>query len=129
SKVRSRLASPPKHIVQTARAIERYLGGRREDFGDVALGFGAVPPFHRKVYELARGLGWGQTVSYGEAAEKLGSPGASRAVGQAMAKNPFIVIVPCHRILASQSRIGGFSAPGGTETKEKMLAIEGVGGG
>jgi len=126
SKVRASVPKPPRPIVQTGRSIERYFGGSREDFGDVVLDTRTVPPFHRKVYDLARALGWGDTVSYGEAAERVGSPGGSRAVGQAMAKNPFMVIVPCHRILAGKSRIGGFSAPGGTSTKEKMLAIEGV---
>lgn len=83
-----------------------------------------VPPFHAKVYEHARGIAPGTTRSYLFLAEAAGSPRASRAVGQSMANNPFPIVVPCHRVLASDGKLTGFSAPGGTETKLKMLGIE-----
>lgn len=126
ARVRSKVSKPPKFVVQAARAIERHLGGSPQDLSGVPLDTTGVPPFWRKVYEAARSVPAGKTLSYGELAARAGSSGGSRAVGQAMAKNPFMVIVPCHRVLASGSKMGGFSAPGGAVTKEKMLALEGV---
>jgi methylated-DNA-[protein]-cysteine S-methyltransferase len=76
------------------------------------------------VYLAARDILAGQTLTYGELARNLGAPGAARAVGQALGKNPFAPIVPCHRVLAAGGRPGGFSAHGGPSTKLKMLAIE-----
>ena len=83
-----------------------------------------MPPFHRRVYEMARGIAPGQTVSYGDLAARLGQPGAARAVGQALGKNPFALVVPCHRVLAADGRMGGFSANGGVTTKLRLLSIE-----
>ena len=83
-----------------------------------------VPDFHRRVYEAARRIGPGHTRTYGELAAELGEPGAARAVGQALGANPFAVIVPCHRVLAAGGRGGGFSAPGGVDTKLRLLEIE-----
>ncbi|MFZ3121222.1 MAG: MGMT family protein, partial [Variovorax sp.] len=93
---------------------------------DAVLDEGAVPAFHRRVYALARRIPPGETRTYGELAEALGSKGLSRAVGQALGRNPFAPIVPCHRILASDGRPGGFSAHGGALAKLRMLAIEGA---
>jgi len=84
-----------------------------------------VPPFQRRVYQAAREVEPGRVMSYGELAARAGSPGASRAVGQAMARNPFPLAVPCHRIMGSLSRPVGFSAHGGCDTKLKLLALEG----
>jgi O-6-methylguanine DNA methyltransferase len=75
---------------------------------------------------LVRQVPAGNTLSYGEVAARLGKSGAARAVGQAMGRNPFPIIVPCHRILAANGKLGGFTANGGTDTKQKMLEIEGV---
>ena len=83
-----------------------------------------VPPFHRRVYETARSIAPGQTLSYGDLAARLGQPGAARAVGQALGKNPFALVVPCHRVLAADGRMGGFSANGGVTTKLRLLSIE-----
>jgi methylated-DNA-[protein]-cysteine S-methyltransferase len=83
-----------------------------------------VPPFHRRVYDVARTIPPGATLSYGNLAARLGQPGAARAVGQAMRRNPFPLVVPCHRVVASGGRIGGFSANGGIATKLRLLAIE-----
>ena len=83
-----------------------------------------VAPFHRRVYEAARAIPPGKTLAYGDIAARLGAAGAARAVGQALGRNPFPIVVPCHRVLAAHGKIGGFSAHGGTETKRRMLAIE-----
>jgi methylated-DNA-[protein]-cysteine S-methyltransferase len=117
----------------TARAIadvRRYLAGNEVDFSSIALDLASVSPFHRKVYEAARSIGWGRVSSYGELARIAGSPGEAREVGQALARNPVAIIIPCHRILAKDKRngttIGGFSAYGGILTKQNLLALEGV---
>ena len=102
------------------------MGGRRVDFSQLELDLAGVSDFHRAIYDAARRIGWGETVTYGELAEQVGSPGAARAVGQAMGRNPIPVIIPCHRVLASGRKIGGFSAPGGAVTKTRLLALEGV---
>ena len=86
----------------------------------------SVPAFHRRVYEVARTIKPGTTLSYGEVASRVGEPDAARAVGQALGRNPIPIIVPCHRVLAAHGGTGGFSAPGGTATKLRLLAIEGA---
>jgi methylated-DNA-[protein]-cysteine S-methyltransferase len=109
-------------------AVQAHLANRIEGTGldAIALDARGLPPFHAVVYEALRRVPSGATVSYGELAARVGSPGASRAVGQAVGKNPWPVVVPCHRVLAVGGRPGGFSAPGGVETKRRLLAIEGV---
>jgi methylated-DNA-[protein]-cysteine S-methyltransferase len=106
--------------------VERYLSGARVDFSPLALDLAGVGGFHRRIYEAACRIGWGETTTYGELARQVGSPGAARAVGQAMGRNPIPLIIPCHRVLASGHRIGGFSAFGGAVTKTRLLALEGV---
>jgi methylated-DNA-[protein]-cysteine S-methyltransferase len=86
-----------------------------------------VSPFHRRVYEEARTIPPGKTLSYGDIAARLGARNAARAVGQALGRNPFAIVVPCHRVLAAGGKIGGFSAQGGINTKRRMLALEGAG--
>jgi methylated-DNA-[protein]-cysteine S-methyltransferase len=102
------------------------MTGRSTDFSSVALDLTRVAAFERDVYEVARRIPFGRTMSYGELAEQIGTPDAAREVGQALARNPVPIIVPCHRILAKGHRIGGFSAPGGVFTKQQLLALEGV---
>ena len=104
--------------------IVALLHGQRDDLTDLRLDMAGVPDFHRRVYDAARRIGPGHTRSYGELAAGLGEPGAARAVGQALGANPFAVIVPCHRVLAAGGRGGGFSAPGGVDTKLRLLEIE-----
>jgi methylated-DNA-[protein]-cysteine S-methyltransferase len=106
--------------------IRGLLAGGRDDLEDIALDMSAVPPFNRRVYEAARAIHPGSTRSYGEIATELGEPHAARAVGQALGANPFPIIVPCHRVLAAGAKAGGFSAPGGTRTKLRLLEIEGA---
>lgn len=85
-----------------------------------------VPPFHRKVYRALCKVPAGKTVTYAELAKRVGSPGAARAVGQAMARNPWPIIIPCHRVVAGNGKLGGYSGRGGVATKRALLAIEGV---
>jgi methylated-DNA-[protein]-cysteine S-methyltransferase len=106
--------------------IQGYMTGRKVDFATVALDLTDIGPFQGKVYAAARSVPWGQTASYGELARQAGSPGAARAVGHALSRNPVPIIIPCHRILAKGHRIGGFSAHGGIVTKARLLALEGV---
>ena len=119
-------SKPPKAVIAAARAIERHLGGSPQDLTGLAIDVAALPPFHRTVYEAARRIASGTTTTYGELAAAVGSPRASRAVGRAMATNPLLIVVPCHRVLASGGALGGFSAPGGAATKRKLLALEGA---
>ena len=107
-------------------AMKAHLAGRLDALAGVRLDHAGLPDFHRRVYEALRLVRPGETIGYGELAARVGSPGAARAVGQAVGKNPFPIVVPCHRVLASGGRAGGFSAHGGLDTKRRMLAIEGV---
>ncbi len=118
--------APLRHIELVITKIQQYLSGTKADFSSVALDLSYIGPFYRKIYEAARSVGWGHTASYGELARQAGSPGAARAVGQAMARNPVPIIIPCHRILASGHKVGGFSAFGGIATKAHLLALEGA---
>ena len=121
-------AEPPPSVRQAIAGIVALLRGEKRDLREIALDFAALPPFSRRVYEIARTIDPGSTLTYGDIARRLGSPGTARAVGHALARNPWPIIVPCHRVLAADGRMGGFSAPGGVATKRKMLEIEGVGG-
>lgn len=124
-RIQGAVESAPPPVVQ--RAIDRIvtlLRGEAADLNQIALDMEAVPPFQRRVYELARTIPAGTTLSYGQVAARIGSPGAARAVGQALGKNPFAIVVPCHRVLAAGGKLGGFSATGGVSTKERMLQIE-----
>ena len=90
------------------------------------LDFGAAPEFHQRAYAIARTIPPGQTMTYGEIAKRLGVPHESREVGQAMGKNPIAIIMPCHRVLGADGKMGGFSANGGVATKRRILEIEGA---
>lgn len=121
----ARTVKPPGAIAKTVAIIQRYFDGAHEDFRAVAVDLGRQEPFFARVYDHVRTLGWGETSSYGEIARALhATPEAARSVGQAMARNPVPLIVPCHRVLAAGGRIGGFSAPGGSLAKARMLELE-----
>jgi methylated-DNA-[protein]-cysteine S-methyltransferase len=121
----AREALPPPEIQRALDGIVALLRGEHVDLSGLPLNMAAVPDFHRRVYDVARTIPPGKTLSYGEIAERLGSRGLSRAVGQALGRNPFPIVVPCHRVLAAGGRVGGFSASGGITTKLRLLAIEG----
>ena len=119
--------APPPAAVQ--RAIDRIvalLAGQSDDLMDIELDLEDVPAFHRGVYDIARTIPPGQTMTYGDIAKKLGGVELSREVGQALGRNPCPIVVPCHRVLAAGNKPGGFSANGGVVTKLKMLEIEGA---
>ena len=120
-------AVPSEAIVSVIQAARRYFEGERIDFSNVPTDLGPQEPLFARIYDHVRRLGWGETTSYGAVAKALGEgPEVARDVGQAMARNPVPLIVPCHRVLAAGGRIGGFSAPGGSNAKARMLALEGV---
>jgi len=120
----AREAPPPPEIARARDGVIALLRGEATDLSSVVLDDTRLPPFHRRVYEIARTIPPGATVSYGNIAARLGTPGAARAVGQALGRNPFAIIVPCHRVLAAGGKAGGFSARGGVATKLRLLALE-----
>jgi methylated-DNA-[protein]-cysteine S-methyltransferase len=123
-------ASPglaPTLVQRTIEDIVALLTGEPRDLRQAPLDLTQVPDFFRRVYEVVRAIPPGKTLSYGEVAARCGDPAAARTIGQAMARNPFPIIVPCHRVLAAHGKNGGFSAHGGVSTKLKLLAIEGAG--
>ena len=117
---------PPPEVQRVIDRIVALLRGEVSDLSTIALDMDQIPAFHRRVYEAARAIPPGTTLSYGDVAARAGAPGAARAVGQALGRNPFPIVVPCHRVLAAGGKIGGFSAQGGVATKRRMLAIEGA---
>jgi methylated-DNA-[protein]-cysteine S-methyltransferase len=122
----ARPGEPPAAIEAVINKIEDYAEGETVDFSDVVLDLAGVPAFHQQAYALLVTIGWGETTTYGAMARQLGDVTLSRAVGQAMGANPIPLIIPCHRVLASDGKPGGFSAPGGAGSKLRMLALEGV---
>ncbi len=117
---------PPPWVADAMDRISAHLAGRVADLSTILLDLAPVPPFFRRVYEEARAVPRGEVRTYAALAASAGSPGATRAVGQAMAKNPWPIVVPCHRIVGSAGKPGGFSAPGGLDTKARLLALEGA---
>ena len=117
-------SQPPPAVARIIERIQALLRGEPDDLQDVALDDAAVPAFNKSVYDIARRIAPGSTRTYGDIARELGDPLLAREVGQALGRNPFPIIVPCHRVLAAHGKTGGFSATGGIETKFRMLAIE-----
>ena len=118
-------ASPPPDVQHAVDGIVALLRGEASDLTAVVLDMERVGAFERRLYEILRTIPVGETLTYGEMAARLGE-GDARDVGQAMGHNPFPIIVPCHRVVAAGGKTGGFSAPGGVNTKLRMLAIESV---
>ena len=116
----------PDFAGEAVTALKAHLLGKEASLEDLRLDDSFVTSFNASVYRALRRVPYGATVTYGDLARQAGQPGAARAVGVAMGRNPWPVIVPCHRVLASGGKMGGFSAPGGTVTKERLLALEGV---
>ncbi|GAB1717201.1 MAG: methylated-DNA--protein-cysteine methyltransferase [Nitrobacter sp.] len=119
-------AIPPAGVRSAIDGMIELLEGKAKDLSDVVLDLEDVPAFHRDVYEIARTIAPGRTMTYGDIARRLGGVELSRDVGQALGHNPCPIVVPCHRVLAAGGKPGGFSANGGVATKLKMLAIEGA---
>ncbi|WP_309645053.1 methylated-DNA--[protein]-cysteine S-methyltransferase [Phenylobacterium sp.] len=118
--------TPPLAVQAAVEAMQALLRGERLDLMDIVLDTQGVAPFNLRVYEIARAIPPGKTRTYGEIARELGDVAVSRAVGQALGANPWPIVVPCHRVLAAGGGKGGFSAPGGTDTKMRILEIEGA---
>jgi methylated-DNA-[protein]-cysteine S-methyltransferase len=113
-------------VAKLVEKMKRFTAGKKVDWSDVRLAYGKQSEFQRKVQEAARQIPRGEVRSYGELAAAAGSPGAARAVGSVMRNNRFPLVIPCHRVVASGGKVGGFSCPSGVEMKEKLLALEGV---
>jgi methylated-DNA-[protein]-cysteine S-methyltransferase len=120
-------AEPTPDIAGVIEAVRRYFQGSKVDFSNLNLDLGGQDDVFKQIYALARRLRWGQTTTYGALAKEISDdPRLARDVGQAMAKNPIPLIIPCHRVLAAGGKVGGFSAPGGAASKARMLQLEGV---
>jgi len=114
----------PDFVQVAVTSMQAHLAGDSRDLRQVPLRWSGVHDFESRVYRATRALGPGQTCTYGEMAHALGEPAALRAVGQALGRNRWPLVVPCHRVLAAGGRLGGFSAPGGNETKRRLLVLE-----
>lgn len=114
----------PPGVYLAVRDIAALLAGTITDLDRITLDMAELPEFHRRVYDAARTIPMGETRTYGDIARQIGDAGAARAVGQALGRNPFAIVVPCHRVLAADGGTGGFSAAGGTVTKLRLLTIE-----
>ncbi len=119
-------AEPPPPVVRAMGAMAALLQGRRDQLLDIELDLDDIGTFERSVYEVTRAIPPGETLTYGEVARRIGEPGAARAVGRALGANPLPIVIPCHRVLGAGGQLVGFSANGGTETKRRMLLIEGA---
>jgi methylated-DNA-[protein]-cysteine S-methyltransferase len=119
--------TPIPAVAEAIAAVKRYFMGQRVDFSEIRLDLGKQDEFFTRIYAAARCIGWGKTTTYGTLAKQLGAdPQGARDVGQAMSRNPVPLIIPCHRVLAAGGKVGGFSAPGGSAAKIRMLELEGV---
>jgi methylated-DNA-[protein]-cysteine S-methyltransferase len=116
----------PAPIAGLVGMLRRYTEGEAVDFSGVPVDLDGIDPFRRAIYDAARRLGFGETTTYGGLAEEAGYKGRAQDTGQALGRNPVPIVVPCHRILAAGNKIGGFSAPGGSAAKERLLEMEGV---
>jgi methylated-DNA-[protein]-cysteine S-methyltransferase len=117
-------ASPPPEVQRAIDDIIALLRGESRELSNVALDMGGIPAFRQRLYAALRNIPAGSTITYGDLAVRIGDGCTARDVGEAMGKNPFPIVVPCHRVLAANGKMGGFSAPGGVATKLRMLNIE-----
>jgi methylated-DNA-[protein]-cysteine S-methyltransferase len=119
-------ADPPPKVAAVVADIQSLLAGGKPDLKEAPLDLARTTAFNAQVYEIARGIPPGETLTYGQIAERLGDKLLARDVGQALGQNPWPIVVPCHRVTAAGGKLGGFSAPGGQATKLKLLAVEGA---
>jgi methylated-DNA-[protein]-cysteine S-methyltransferase len=124
SAVEAKKIPPP--IEAIIEMVQRHLAGEVQDFKNIEIDLDDAGPFAKTVYDAARKIPSGGIMTYGELAQKAMHPKAARAVGQAMARNPVPLIIPCHRVVAAGKKPGGYTAPGGIATKAKILAVEGA---
>ncbi len=107
-----------------AQRLQKYAAGTPDSLADIPVDFGPLSPFQRRVLEQCRQIPYGKTMSYTTLAGRAGSPNAARAVGNCMKNNPIPLLIPCHRVVCSDGRLGNYSAPGGTPMKRQLLALE-----
>ncbi|MBX3483603.1 methylated-DNA--[protein]-cysteine S-methyltransferase [Phenylobacterium sp.] len=119
-------AEIPVLLAPTVEGVRALLRGEKADLSAAPLDLSQTPEFHARVYAIARAIPPGETLTYGEIAVKLGDRLLARDVGQALGRNPWPIVVPCHRVTAAGGKPGGFSARGGVNTKLKLLGIEGA---
>jgi methylated-DNA-[protein]-cysteine S-methyltransferase len=119
-------APAPESLAATIQGIQALMRGEKVDLSEAPIDLARVPEFNARVYEIARAIPPGETLTYGEIAVKLGDRLLARDVGAALGQNPWPIVVPCHRVTAAGGKLGGFSARGGVNTKVKLLAIEGA---
>ncbi|MDD2581052.1 MAG: methylated-DNA--[protein]-cysteine S-methyltransferase [Desulfuromonadaceae bacterium] len=117
---------PSEMTIQAAQMLQRYFDGERIEFSGIPVVLDCMTPFRRNILDITRRLTYGEICTYGRIACECGSPRAARAVGGALASNPVPIIIPCHRVVASDGRLTGFSAPGGENTKMALLKMEGI---
>ena len=122
---RSPMERSQAHATQVFGQLKDYFAGKRDAF-DVPLDLHSLSPFQRIVLEAIQQVPAGETISYGGLARRIGRPGAARAVGQALGANPIPIIIPCHRALAADGTLGGYSGRGGVRTKQALLTLEGA---
>lgn len=109
-----------------AALLNRYFCGEAVDFAQIPVLFASAPPFRVQVLTEIRRIRYGELFSYGQVAVACAAPRAARAVGGALAANPMPIVIPCHRVVAANGQLTGFSAPGGTEAKKALLQMEGI---
>lgn len=123
----SRLTTPTDWWPELRERLQAYSAGACDDFSDIAVVDSRSTAFQQRVVAELREVGYGQTLSYGQLAVRAGSPLAARAVGHVMSTNPVPIVIPCHRVLASGGRLGGYSAPSGLNMKRRLLDLEACG--
>jgi methylated-DNA-[protein]-cysteine S-methyltransferase len=119
------IAKNPGWVQDLIAEVQEHLDGKPSQFKSLKLDLKNIPPFHAKVYRALTKVQAGSVVSYGQLAAMAGSPNSARAVGTAMSKNPFCLVIPCHRVVAAGGRLGGYSGVDGIRTKTKLLKMEG----
>ena len=119
-------AAPTPEIEHAIAGIRALLSGQANPLRDIPIDIDRVPEFNARVYEIARSIPPGETLTYGEIAVRLGDRLLARDVGAALGRNPWPIVVPCHRVTAAGGKLGGFSARGGVNTKVRLLALEGA---
>ena len=119
-------ATPPDAVARVIAGLQAHMSGETTDFSWVEVDLEGIGAPSRNIYLAAREIAWGRTLSYGELAGRAGMAGAARDVGQALSRNRLAIVVPCHRVVGSGEKLGGFSAYGGPETKLRLLALEGA---
>lgn len=120
------VSQTPPFVSAAITRIQLHLAGKPQSFADLPVDLSQTPEFSRRVYERVKEITAGSVLTYGDVARELGKPGGARAVGHAMSRNPLPLVVPCHRVVAKDGGLGGFSAPGGVQTKQKLLDMEGA---